>query len=80
MINNMKTDEVILHLKYKNKEEEDYMRKKLAEYYSIYPQDKNSDSDSFHSHAPDYEDRCKKITEMYNSKMLSYNKYYNKEM
>lgn len=67
-------------MRYKNKEEEDYMRKKLMEYYSIYPQDKISNPEGFHSHTPDFEDRCKKITEIENSKMLSYNKYYNKEM
>lgn len=60
----MKAEDVALKLKYDNKEEEDYMRKKLAEYYSIYPQD--SGLQDYHSSVPDFEERCKKITDRYN--------------
>jgi len=66
MINNMKP-EIVLKLKYKDKETEDYMKEKMAEYYTMYPQDKTDKNSDYRGRIPDYEERCKKIREIYNN-------------
>ncbi len=72
MINNMKP-EVVLKLKYKEKETEDYMKEKMAEYYTMYPEDEkdskcSSEDYRYRSRISDYEERCKKIRDAYNNR------------
>jgi hypothetical protein len=60
----MKPEEVVLTGTY-DKETEEYLRTKLAEYYTMYPENKESHSQNYRSNIPNYEERCKKIRDNY---------------
>lgn len=57
----MKPEEVVLQGIY-NKEEEEFLRKKIAEYYIIYP--KEIETYDYHK-LINYDERCAKIRDMY---------------